>query len=275
MRHFMKKLLLNMGLLFLLSSLISCTMQDPEEEKKLGVEAKETGIVIAVPADKKAKYINIYRKIKNSKVEYNIGEIVPGEKDNSVSYVFTDSFVEPSSSYSYCVRYTYEDYSKKVDWSEPVNNSNGIGELHTAPSSNIALSYNKEKSIIEIKTGSFGFPSELTDTTNWAISMIATNSSKSRVFRITEDAPLTKEIDLRSVLSSDFLTSSFSVESFILEKIEKNTTLDYTVIYWSLPLESELPIENTNDNQIELDTSNWDDNKHDYSQANGSLYTYN
>ena len=48
----MKKLLLNMGLLFLLSSLISCTMQDPEEEKKLGVEAKETGIVIAVPADR-------------------------------------------------------------------------------------------------------------------------------------------------------------------------------------------------------------------------------
>lgn len=268
----MKKNLLNVGLFLLSLFAVSCTMQDPVEEKKLGVEAKSTDIVIAVPADKDAKYINIYRKKKDSEYVYNIGEILPGEQDSSASYVFTDGFVKPTDKYSYCARYTYKDYYKTTGWSEPINNENGSGELQVAPSADVALKFNKDENIIEFITGSYDFSPLVKDTTGWSISMIVKNDSKSRVFKIT-NSKLETKIDLRSVLSSEFLKSSFTIKNFVLEKIEdKSKTSDYKVIYWSLPLDNEPVIEGTENNLITLDTSNLDDNNHDYSKTDGSLY---
>lgn len=269
----MKKNLLNVGLFLLSLFAVSCTMQDPVEEKKLGVEAKGPDIVIAVPADKDAKYINIYRKKKDSEYVYNIGEILPGEQDSSASYVFTDGFVDFAVSYSYCARYTYKDYYKTTGWSEPINinDDTGPGELRVA-SSDVALKFNKDENIIEFITGSYDFPKNVTDTTGWSISMIVKNDSKSRVFKIT-NSKLETKIDLRSVLSSEFLKSSFTIKNFVLEKIEdKSKTSDYKVIYWSLPLDDEPVIEGTENNLITLDTSNLDDNNHDYSKTDGSLY---
>lgn len=277
----MKKNLLNVGLFLLSLFAVSCTMQDPVEEKKLGVEAKSTDIVIAVPADKDAKYINIYRKKKDSEYVYNIGEILPGEQDSSASYVFTDGFVDSNYKYSYCARYTYKDYYKTTGWSEPIINNNTdendktvvLGELRVAPSPDVALKFNKDENIIEFITGSYDFPKNVTDTTGWSISMIVKNDSKSRVFKITNSKLLETKIDLRSVLSSEFLKSSFTIKNFVLEKIEdKSKTSDYKVIYWSLPLDNEPVIEGTENNLITLDTSNLDDNNHDYSKTDGSLY---
>ncbi len=274
----MKKNLLNVGLFLLSLFAVSCTMQDPVEEKKLGVEAKGPDIVIAVPADKDAKYINIYRKKKDSEYVYNIGEILPGEEDSSASYVFTDGFVKPTDKYSYCARYTYKDYYKTTGWSEPIINNNttvdnktvALGELQVAPSADVALKFNKGENIIEV-TGSYDFSPLVTDTTGWSISMIVKNDSKSRVFKIT-NSKLEKKIDLRSVLSSEFLKSSFTIKNFVLEKIEDKSKTDYKVIYWSLPLDDEPVIEGTENNLITLDTSNLDDNNHDYSKTDGSLY---
>lgn len=275
----MKKNLLNVGLFLLSLFAVSCTMQDPVEEKKLGVEAKGSDIVIAVPADKDAKYINIYRKKKDSEYVYNIGEILPGEQDSSASYVFTDGFVDSNYKYSYCARYTYKDYYKTTGWSEPIINNNttvdnktlALGELKVAPSPDVALKFNKDENIIEFIKGSYNFSPLVTDTTGWSISMIVKNDSKSRVFKITNSELKTK-IDLRSVLSSEFLKSSFTIKNFVLEKIEDKSKTDYKVIYWSLPLDDEPVIEGTENNLITLDTSNLDDNNHDYSKTDGSLY---
>lgn len=93
-------------------------------------------IIVSVPKDSTANYINVYRAQITEKTEtgedgkdvttvtqeqtYNIGQINSNPKDGMISYSFKDSNIVAGAKYIYSARYIYNNRTVSNGWSVPV-----------------------------------------------------------------------------------------------------------------------------------------------------------
>ena len=202
-------------------SLLSCKLKTEEEDllDKPGVHITKNQVTLIIPkTSNDTKYINIYRRDKQTDVIENIGMLFhPLALTDEKNYVFIDTLIKKNQAYDYRVRYYtageyyYSAWSDKIFIEDTYNayDENVNLAFRTTSGENFDILYEPTDFSLQILYTIIepDFPEYASN--NYQPMLIVKNSESTQVFEMPAITQNTK-IALRSLLPADFLDTDIS-----------------------------------------------------------------
>ena len=208
-------------------SLLSCKLKTEEEDllDKPGVSITENQVTLIIPkTSNDTKYINIYRRDKQTEEIVNIGMVYHPQAlgNDNKNYIFIDTLIQKNHAYDYRVRYCTSGEYYYSAWSDKIY----IEESYNAYDESVHLAY---------RTPGCSFLYEPTDysltingtvqapdfpefsTQNFKPMLIVENSESTQVLEIA-NTDHNYKIPLRSLLPADFLDTDISFKGIVAQK---------------------------------------------------------
>lgn len=248
-------------------SAVSCSDVD-EELREPYVEGGSDAVKVTVVWQEDMKYVSIFRRTMSSSganatasanSEICIGQIHPTDNAGKLdSYPFTDTFCVTGKFYQYKVRYQFSDGYEETAWSATATASGGAGSESTQVGGGNAVNFTWNATSYSLTAAAdISCPSVITtdelksaDKNGYYPAFVIEKSKtgKSKTFSLsaydsTGSGILSGSIEMKRILSSDFLDTALVLRGIVYEKTEYKDKSDntkdkindssYSVISWS------------------------------------------
>ena len=224
----------------------ACRSPDDKEQEKPGVEIGESAINVSVPKRSQSRYINVFRRTvavgaqgaETYGAEYNIGQILSNPSDGMVSYIFKDTLAVNGQTYQYALRYRIHAAYRQTDWSDKITAS---GSAHVAfpaplPDAGARLVFHEDTKSFVLTGGSVQPSPALAD---YNLAIAVGKNTAATLFLLPVGVglgfPDGGVIDLRSVLSAEYLNTELRLIGFVYQRRESRKDGAYEIVYWTEP----------------------------------------
>lgn len=234
MKRFIQTTLYILIALIALSGCKLVSVQDEELKDPPDAGATAGGITLTVYRfSSDTQYINIYRKDITSSTDEEavvekIGIIFPsGFEDSKKSYMLEDQWVYKNHKYKYMVRYAEKgDLYYSTAWSEEVQTTAGYNESSPLKYSVGNTKFHFSDTDFTLKIAGTITPPAITDfATAWTPMLAVKCDTSTQVFKI-DSTDANSTINLRGLLSSEFMNKDIEILGIIGQKEIKTSPTD-------------------------------------------------
>ena len=236
-------------LAFLGITFFSCKLkvEDTELFDKPGVILSGSQVSLIIPRmNKDTKYINVYRRDKQTGKDYNIGLLYHPtalENDNK-NYCYIDTLIRENRSYDYRVRYRIDDKYYWSEWSDQIDVGTGQGFGDSVNLTFVANGaywvYNKNDYTLTL-TGSINPPNFTGyNATDYKPMIIVKSGEVSQAIPVSSLSSL-NNVELRNILPSEFLDTDITIQGIVAQQTiyddpnkPESTRLIKTIIWTEL-----------------------------------------
>ena len=228
-------------LAFLGITFFSCKIkvEDTELFDKPGVIPSGSQVSVIIPRmNKDTKYINVYRRDKQTGKDYNIGIVYhpTALTNDNKNYCYIDTLIRENRSYDYRVRYRIDDKYYWSEWSDQIDIGTGHG---FSDSVNLAFLANGASLVYEKSNYTLSLSGSITEpnftgynSTNYKPMLVVKSDDAAQAIPLTALSNL-NNLDLRNFLPAEFLDTDITIQGIVAQKTEKTDDNLLKIIIWT------------------------------------------